>query len=200
MQKDANHFRNEVSKLSKALYDRLSEGYEGVKPSAVDTAINLIDDLSSSLRTAQTYYCHETCGVTSHDDECKKMTDLSKLRLVPKGGEHGDQHSQARPWFKGQEHLEQPDQEVHEGGEGGDELLDKDTKAALISRLENWKFNSAHAIYADLSLIRRENLSDVGTKILALSEMYGNCGWFEGQMGGLVAVTVDLLIEKVRSL
>jgi hypothetical protein len=59
----------------------------------------------------------------------------------------------------------------------------------LQSRLENWKFASAMQ-YIDGEPENVENA------VSALSEAFGDCGWFGGRMGVIVGAAVDGLLER----
>jgi len=59
----------------------------------------------------------------------------------------------------------------------------------LVGRLANWKFKSA--------LQHLEGQSDeVVETVKTLSTMFSNSGWFEGNMGHLVSVVVQTLVES----
>ena len=65
-------------------------------------------------------------------------------------------------------------------------------KDKLISRLENWKFESA------LKYVDAED-EDVQETVTALAVMFGNCGWMYGFMGTIINATVNHLIERVKN-
>ena len=56
--------------------------------------------------------------------------------------------------------------------------------AKLVSRLRNWKFDSA------LRYVGGEEDAEV---VYALAESFGNSGWFDGSMGVIVGALVDLM-------
>ena len=62
----------------------------------------------------------------------------------------------------------------------------------LKSRLFNWKFEQALQ-YVDGGV----DLDDLEV-IKALARLFGNCGWFEGDVGALVSVVVSSLIGNKR--
>jgi hypothetical protein len=61
----------------------------------------------------------------------------------------------------------------------------------LRGRLINWKFKSA-MIYADVF----SDDSEAMEVLVTLNRMFGNVGWFEGDMATIVAVTVDMLLGR----
>jgi hypothetical protein len=63
----------------------------------------------------------------------------------------------------------------------------------LRSRLENWKFASATNYLDDGCSPEDKDL------ILALSSMYGDCGWFDGNQGILIGAAVSLLLSSGES-
>jgi hypothetical protein len=70
----------------------------------------------------------------------------------------------------------------------------------LIDRLENWKFNTA-AAYIEGEDNQRSRLNDeLKEAIRLLSRLYGNSGWFEGDMGALVRVYVDKVVTDLKAL
>jgi len=57
----------------------------------------------------------------------------------------------------------------------------------LRSCLLNWKFGQAS------QYLRRES-EEVKNIVQTLKTLFGNCGWFDGDMGTIVAAVVVLLI------
>jgi len=68
--------------------------------------------------------------------------------------------------------------------------MDGATKELLKGKLTNWKFRSALS-YLDG---QTEEVKDV---VNALCRSYGNCGWFEGDMGLIVGICVESVIAKL---
>lgn len=70
-------------------------------------------------------------------------------------------------------------------------MIDKSAQANqdLCSRLDNWKFETAHRYATELGL--DENDLEV---IKVLSDTFGDCGWFDGSMGVIVGAAVDSLL------
>lgn len=63
-------------------------------------------------------------------------------------------------------------------------------KEQLVNRLENWKFYDAYAIAKQVPFnAEHEVVKDI---IGSLSRLYGNCGWFEGEVGCLIGRIVYL--------
>lgn len=60
---------------------------------------------------------------------------------------------------------------------------------ALLSRLVNWKFQSAKGCLEG----EPQQVKDV---VEALSRSFGNCGWFDGDLGTVVGFVVDKLKEE----
>lgn len=60
----------------------------------------------------------------------------------------------------------------------------------VVNRLQNWKFNQG--------LTGAENDPDVTQKerdlLHVLSRLFGNSGWFDGDMGALVDAALDSII------
>lgn len=57
------------------------------------------------------------------------------------------------------------------------------------NRLYNWKFRSAfNDLNSDATSYERDSVQ-------ALNDCFGNCGWFEGNIGELVGSVVALLIQ-----
>ena len=63
-------------------------------------------------------------------------------------------------------------------------------KTDLISRLVNWKFESAAQHVENLSVDDKE-------LIKALAVIFSDSGWFEGQMGVIVGRLVNYLCEDL---
>ena len=73
-----------------------------------------------------------------------------------------------------------------------DQLKDLEYKSTkLRDRLINWKFKSA-MIYADVFSDDPEAMEVLET----LNRMFGNIGWFFGDMQILVGVAVDMLLGR----
>ena len=67
-------------------------------------------------------------------------------------------------------------------------------KAALKSRLQNWKFDSAvEVLNANPSLVAIED----AVAIRALAQLVGNSGWFDGHLATVISVAVDALMTAV---
>lgn len=60
------------------------------------------------------------------------------------------------------------------------------------SRLVNWKFERAAKVLLDADV---EDMSKEAAVVYELSRMFGNSGWFDGEMGELVGAVVDLLVR-----
>lgn len=60
----------------------------------------------------------------------------------------------------------------------------------FISRMINWKFHSAEAIMPD-SLD-----DDRRSAVVALSEVFGNCGWLDAEMDTIIAAAVAWVIKE----
>lgn len=63
--------------------------------------------------------------------------------------------------------------------------------AQCRNRIENWKFTSAMATYE--AVVSDEDEHQI---LLALSETFGNCGWFDGAMGTIVGAAVAWLLRE----
>ena len=59
----------------------------------------------------------------------------------------------------------------------------------LVSRLFNWKFTQATQCLAGQHI-------EVAETVRALSRMFGNCGWEDGDMGRVVSAAVRHLIGE----
>lgn len=70
--------------------------------------------------------------------------------------------------------------------------LDRDKDAALISRLENWKFGQA------MQYLRDDHPKSVHNEVNVLCRLFGDAGWFDGDIGELVRLAVIGLIEGER--
>jgi len=59
----------------------------------------------------------------------------------------------------------------------------------LAERLLNWKFKSA---------LKYLSAEDRETKkiVKALADMFGDCGWFDGQMGRLISAMVEKITKE----
>lgn len=60
---------------------------------------------------------------------------------------------------------------------------------SLMGRLYNWKFEQAKDYLKDAD----DNLK---TAVLMLSNMFDDCGWFEGEVGCFVSKVVDELLSE----
>lgn len=72
-------------------------------------------------------------------------------------------------------------------GKGG-EMIDE-----LINRLENWKFKDAKKIADRVPLTSSQH-----EIINCLAISYGNCGWFGGAAGDLVASIVRFVCAQLE--
>lgn len=61
----------------------------------------------------------------------------------------------------------------------------------LINRLANWKFNDAAK-----EILTHPEPEEIANVIHALSETFGNSGWFSGSMGEIVTAAVQWTIAK----
>lgn len=64
----------------------------------------------------------------------------------------------------------------------------------LADRLVNWKFKSASE-YAQILTLP----DGVQEQVESLNKMFGNCGWFEGDMGNLVEMAVYGLLSRLEA-
>jgi hypothetical protein len=67
------------------------------------------------------------------------------------------------------------------------------TDPALVSRLHNWKFEDAWGLLLRQPLLAPDDELPV---VRALSRVFGNAGWFDGDMGTLVAAVVSRLVDQ----
>jgi hypothetical protein len=71
--------------------------------------------------------------------------------------------------------------------------LDEHTK----DRLENWKFASAQTSLRDQSRVGFATPTEVELDTVnALSSVFGNCGWFDGDLGCVVRAAVMFLASE----
>ena len=69
-------------------------------------------------------------------------------------------------------------------------------KIKLINRLNNWKFTTAYEYAKGIA----DDIDDdvILGNIEALSQMFGNVGWFGGYMGDIVAIAVDKIVKDLE--
>ena len=79
-----------------------------------------------------------------------------------------------------------------------DALQERNQLAQVSDRLENWKFQQAKDVWESLpDKFKSETLTET---INALANMFGNSGWFVGDMGTIVGTTVKSLLRELDSI